>query len=68
MNIPYLSRKKNSVKDKINAEDIFGYIHGDWYIPYPGKCRETHIPLTFWDIPRISLIPKKRKKLDVPGI
>ena len=32
MNIPYLSRKKNSVKEKINAEDIFGYMHGDWYI------------------------------------
>ena len=68
MNIPYLSRKKNSDKEKINAEDIFGYIHGDWYISYPGKFRESHIPLTFWDIPRISHVPKKWKKLDVPEI
>ena len=68
MNTPYLSRKKNSDKEKINAEDIFGYIHGDWYISYPGKFRESHIPLTFWDIPRISHVPKKWKKLDVPEI
>ena len=60
--------KKNSDKEKINAEDIFGYIHCDWYISYPGKFRESHIPLTFWDIPRISHVPKKWKKLDVPEI
>ena len=39
-NIPYLFRKKNSDKEKINAEDIFGCIYGDWYIPYPGKLEK----------------------------
>ena len=65
---------KNSNIEKINRHNFFGYIRGEWFIPYPGNFRETHLPLTFWDIPRISYIPRKQKHYvpkiwwDIPGI
>ena len=54
---------KNNDKEKIikKCTGFFRYIRGDWYIQYLDKIRETHLPSTFWDIPRISHIPKKQR-------